>query len=104
MSGVMTRKIHMRPENLNDKKSEKRNCTIMNEKTKVLTGLAKDTLAGLTSQPKYLLPKYFYDDRGSSIFGKIMNMPEYYLTDSEMEILSGQKEEIASLSIDRELS
>ncbi len=56
--------------------------------------LAKDTDQGLSSDPKYLLPRYFYDDRGSMIFQKIMEMPEYYLTRCEMEILTGQKLEI----------
>ncbi len=76
----------------------------MKEKTIALTGLAKDTLEGLTSKPKYLLPKYFYDDRGSQIFGKIMQMPEYYLTDCEMEIFREQKEEMARLLIDKEVA
>ncbi len=59
-----------------------------------LTELAADTLKGLSSNPKYLLSKYFYDDVGSAIFQDIMNMPEYYLTDCEHEIFSSQKEEI----------
>ena len=60
----------------------------------LLTELAADTLKGLSSNPKYLLPKYFYDDAGSAIFQDIMNMPEYYLTNCEHEIFSSQKEEI----------
>lgn len=56
--------------------------------------LKKDTLLGLTSTPKYLLSKYFYDDIGSSIFQDIMKMPEYYLTDCEYEIFYSQKEQI----------
>ncbi len=73
----------------------------MKEKILTLTGLAKDTLEGLTSEPKYLLPKYFYDDRGSMIFGKIMQMPEYYLTDCEIEIFREQKDEMATLLIEK---
>ncbi len=64
------------------------------EQKVLLTELANDTLRGLSSNPKYLLSKYFYDDAGSSIFQDIMNMPEYYLTDCEHEIFSSQKEEI----------
>jgi len=60
----------------------------------LLAGLSTDTLKGLSSNPKYLLSKYFYDDAGSAIFQDIMNMPEYYLTDCEHEILSTHKEEI----------
>lgn len=56
--------------------------------------LTNDTLRGLTSTPKYLLSKYFYDDIGSTIFQDIMKMPEYYLTDCEYEIFDFQKEQI----------
>ncbi|MBW6497007.1 MAG: L-histidine N(alpha)-methyltransferase [Bacteroidales bacterium] len=55
---------------------------------------AKDVLAGLSSEPKYLLSKYFYDDRGSKIFQEIMQMPEYYLTDCELEIIKTHKQDI----------
>ncbi len=67
---------------------------IANEVTE-LTGIASDTIQGLSSSPKYLLPKYFYDDRGSRIFQDIMKMPEYYLTDCELEIFSTHKKQIA---------
>lgn len=64
------------------------------EQQTILSEIATDTLKGLTSTPKYLLSKYFYDDEGSRIFQQIMQMPEYYLTDSEMEIFNNQKKEI----------
>lgn len=64
------------------------------EQQVLLSELATDTLKGLSSNPKYLLSEYFYDDAGSAIFQEIMNMPEYYLTDCEHEIFSNQKEEI----------
>ncbi len=53
-----------------------------------------DVIAGLTASPKYLSSKYFYDDEGSRIFQRIMEMPEYYLTDCEMEIFKTQKQEV----------
>ncbi len=63
---------------------------------KVITSaIASDTLKGLSSTPKYLLSKYFYDDAGSAIFQDIMKMPEYYLTRCEEEIFLQQKEAIA---------
>ena len=65
------------------------------QNTKLLAGIAKDTLRGLSANPKYLLSKYFYDDTGSRIFQDIMNMPEYYLTDCEMDIFSMFKNPIA---------
>ncbi|PZD76693.1 L-histidine N(alpha)-methyltransferase [Mesonia sp. K7] len=55
---------------------------------------AKDVIDGLTAAEKHLSSKYFYDDNGSRIFQEIMNMPEYYLTDSEFEILSLQAKQI----------
>ncbi len=60
-----------------------------------LSEFARDTLTGLTAKQKFLHPKYFYDDNGSRIFQKIMRMPEYYLTDSELEIFSDQTNEIS---------
>ncbi|OBX23038.1 MULTISPECIES: L-histidine N(alpha)-methyltransferase [Bizionia] len=55
---------------------------------------AKDVVAGLTAKEKHLSSKYFYDTNGSRIFQEIMNMPDYYLTDSEFEILSLQAKQI----------
>jgi len=63
-------------------------------KVSIQTEIAKDTLEGLSSQPKFMSSKYFYDDKGSKIFQDIMRMPEYYLTDCELEIFNSQKEEI----------
>ncbi len=64
------------------------------EQTTILTEFAQDTLTGLSAYPKYLSSKYFYDDRGSKIFQDIMRMPEYYLTDCELEIFQSYKQEI----------
>ncbi|MEN7550920.1 L-histidine N(alpha)-methyltransferase [Rapidithrix thailandica] len=55
---------------------------------------AEDILKGLTSQPKYLDSKYFYNKQGDQLFQKIMQLPAYYLTDSEFEIFSFQKDKI----------
>ncbi|WP_298900567.1 L-histidine N(alpha)-methyltransferase [uncultured Psychroserpens sp.] len=55
---------------------------------------AKDIIEGLTAEQKHLSSKYFYDDNGSRIFQEIMQMPEYYLTDAEFEILSLQAQQI----------
>lgn len=70
------------------------------QQTEVLTGIAIDTHKGLSARPKYLLPKYFYDDTGSRIFQDIMRMPEYYLTDCELEVFSTYKTEIANAFLD----
>ena len=57
---------------------------------------AEDVLKGLSSNPKFLSSKYFYDDEGSRLFQEIMKVPEYYLTRSEYEIFSRQTEDIFS--------
>ena len=55
---------------------------------------ADDVLRGLSSNPKFLSSKYFYDDEGSRLFQEIMRLPEYYLTRAELEIFSEQRDEI----------
>ncbi len=62
---------------------------------------AEDVNKGLSSKFKHLSSKYFYDDQGSQIFQQIMHMPDYYLTDSEHEILQEQSSQIVeSLGFD----
>lgn len=46
-----------------------------------------DVVAGLSSTPKTLLPKYFYDERGSKLFERITGLDEYYPTRTEIGIL-----------------
>ena len=41
---------------------------------------AEDVRRGLTASPKFLFPKYFYDDLGSRLFEAITALPEYYPT------------------------
>ncbi len=67
------------------------------KKIRLTTRFAEDVLKGLSSTPKYLSSKYFYDDEGSRIFQKIMQMPEYYLTDCELEIFQKQRQKIYEL-------
>ncbi len=50
--------------------------------------LASDVRQGLTATPKRLPPKYFYDDRGSRLFEAICDLPEYYLTRTEYQLLT----------------
>jgi len=47
---------------------------------------ANDIDEGLSATKKYLSSKYFYDDNGSLLFQKIMELPEYYLTRAELNI------------------
>jgi len=50
--------------------------------------MAVDVIQGLSAQPKWLSPKYFYDDRGSELFEAITESPEYYPTRTELGILT----------------
>lgn len=56
---------------------------------------ADDVRAGLTAPRKVLLPQYFYDALGSALFGAICELPEYYVTRAETEILTLRADEIA---------
>ncbi len=58
---------------------------------------AADVIAGLSKTPKAIPSKYFYDARGSRLFRQIMELPEYYLTRSELEIFRTHGRHIAAL-------
>jgi L-histidine N-alpha-methyltransferase len=60
--------------------------------------LREDVLRGLTADPKWLPPKWFYDDRGSELFDEITRLPEYYPTRAERAILHERAAEIATVS------
>ncbi|HEV2062742.1 MAG TPA: L-histidine N(alpha)-methyltransferase [Solirubrobacteraceae bacterium] len=58
--------------------------------------LAEDVLDGLTRPFKELPPKHFYDARGSELFARICELPEYYPTRAERAILEARAEEIVT--------
>ncbi|MEU3295033.1 L-histidine N(alpha)-methyltransferase [Streptomyces longwoodensis] len=60
--------------------------------------LRADVLHGLTTTPKTLPPKWFYDAHGSALFEQITDLPEYYPTRAEREILDARATEIAAAS------
>jgi dimethylhistidine N-methyltransferase len=60
-------------------------------------GFAGDVMSGLTAKPKRLSCRYFYDTEGSRLFEAICELPEYYLTRAETEILQNHAREIAAL-------
>ncbi len=62
--------------------------------TTELTAFAEDVLRGLSSTPKRLSSKYFYDDEGTRLFQEIMKLPEYYLTSVEYKLFTEQIDEI----------
>ena len=54
-----------------------------------------EAIAGLSASPRTLPCKFFYDERGSELFQKICELPEYYVTRAELEILKNQGRDIA---------
>ncbi len=56
---------------------------------------AVDVLAALASRPSVLSPKYFYDEKGSALFDRICQLPEYYPTRTELLLLAAHADEIA---------
>ena len=56
--------------------------------------IAQDVEQGLHSKPKFLPAKLFYDSAGSALFEDITDLPEYYLTRSELEILENSSDQI----------
>ena len=57
--------------------------------------LRADARLGLTSEPKWLPPKWFYDKRGSDLFEEITRLREYYPTRAERSILVAHAGDIA---------
>ncbi|WP_113702521.1 L-histidine N(alpha)-methyltransferase [Nonomuraea lactucae] len=58
--------------------------------------LEHDVTTGLTSSPKWLPPKWFYDAAGSELFSRITRLPEYYPTRCELAILRARAAELAA--------
>jgi L-histidine Nalpha-methyltransferase len=61
------------------------------------SAFAADVLAGLSKTPKSVPAKYFYDEAGSQLFERITELPEYYPTRCEMQILRERGADIARL-------
>lgn len=61
----------------------------------LLRELRSDVGTGLAASPKWLSPRWFYDERGSQLFDEITRQPEYYLYRAEVEILTAHAADIA---------
>ncbi len=57
-----------------------------------------DAWAGLTASPKELPPKWFYDARGSELFDRITELPEYFPTRTERGLLRAHAARIAAVA------
>ena len=60
--------------------------------------IASDVYQGLTSTPRSLPPKYFYDGHGSWLFDQICQTEEYYLTRAEAGLLEQYGNEIIAIA------
>jgi L-histidine N-alpha-methyltransferase len=65
--------------------------------------LRNDVRSGLAGPLKSLPPKWFYDAVGSDLFEQITELPEYYPTRAEREVLQARAAEIASVTQARTL-
>jgi len=65
--------------------------------------LADDALDGLTRPAKEIPPKHFYDARGSELFDRITELPEYYPTRAERAIVEASADEIVAVTRAAEL-
>ncbi len=81
------------------------NATVAKLPEAAYSPIGSEVYRGLTSRPKTLSPWLFYDSEGSRLFEAITELPEYYLTRTEREILAGNAEQIvAAAGGERQLS
>jgi dimethylhistidine N-methyltransferase len=59
--------------------------------------LRATVLEGLSQRPKRISPVWFYDERGSCLFDEICDLPEYYVTRTELAIMREHLPEMAVL-------
>src|SRR5215470_1873727 len=69
-------------------------CKMIASQPLVLPAYAEEVARGLTARRKHLPCKLFYDEAGSALFEEITQLPEYYLTRTELEILEEYSPEI----------
>jgi dimethylhistidine N-methyltransferase len=55
-----------------------------------------EVLSGLSKSPRRLPYKFFYDEHGAQLFQQICDLPEYYITRTEIEILRLYGSEMAN--------
>lgn len=60
------------------------------------TQFHQDVHQGLMRRPRMIPPKYFYDARGSNLFDRICELPEYYVTRTELGIMTAEAAAMAA--------
>lgn len=78
----LIRKFGYKTITLNDK------LYIIKYKQNISQNFAVEALYGLKQKPKFISPKFFYNDVGQKLFNEICKTDEYYLTRAEIEILN----------------
>ncbi len=61
-----------------------------------LSEFGRELSAGLARTPRSISPKFFYDAAGSRLFDRICELPEYYPTRTELQLLTDYAPEIAA--------
>ena len=59
------------------------------------TSFYEEVMSGLSSQPRTIPPKFFYNKRGSQLFDAICETPEYYPTRTEKALLEKHLDDIS---------
>lgn len=70
---------------------------LIESKHNTLEEFKKDVREGLSQPAKQVSAKYFYDAVGSELFNNITQIPDYYLTQCELEILEENKKNISDM-------
>lgn len=70
----------------------------LTEQDDAVTDELGEIIKGLSATPKKISPKYFYDERGSQLFDRICELPEYYPTRTELAIMQRYADEMAALA------
>jgi L-histidine Nalpha-methyltransferase len=63
--------------------------------------LRREARQGLTGRPKRLRSRWIWDARGSALYERIMELPEYYLPRAERALLEARAGEVAELASPR---
>jgi L-histidine N-alpha-methyltransferase len=59
--------------------------------------LREEAREGLTASPKWMRSRWVWDSRGAELYGKIMELPQYYLPQAEREILTAHADDVETL-------
>ena len=68
------------------------------EPTRAIRSLSEDVENSMLEVPRSLPAKYFYDERGSLLFDKICDSPEYYPTRTESALLKEVAKDVINTS------